>query len=119
METAQVDLAAAKWRGAVIRAYYTVFHIASAVLLWHDQERAKHSGVHSAFGEWLIRPGKVESEYGKIYTEARRMREASEYDFEGEPITEANARRIVADAERFVARMTEYLREAGALEEGS
>ena len=27
LETAHVDLAAGKWRGAVIRAYYTVFRV--------------------------------------------------------------------------------------------
>ncbi len=117
LETAHVDLAAGKWRGAVIRAYYTVFHVASAVLLWHDQERAKHSGVHSAFGEEVIKTGKIEAEYGKIYTEARRLREATEYAFEGEPLTEADAHRVVSDAERFVARLGRYLREVGAVED--
>lgn len=119
LETAHVDLAAGKWRGATIRAYYTVFHVASAALLWHDQERAKHAGVHSAFGELLVKVGKIEPEYGKIYTEARRMREATEYDFEGKPLTEEDARRIVADSERFVVRLQEYLRTVGAIEEGN
>ena len=115
LETAHIDLAAGKWRGAVIRAYYTVFHVASAALLWHDQERAKHSSVHSALGEVMIKTGKIEAEYGKIYTEARRLREASEYAFESEPLKEADARRIVSDAERFVARLERYLREVGAV----
>jgi len=108
LETTNVDLAAGKWRGAVIRAYYAVFHIASAALLWHDQERAKHSGVHSAFGELLIKSGKIEAE-------ARRLREASEYEFEGELLEEADAHRVVDDAGRFVARLRNYLRNAGAL----
>ncbi len=111
-------MAAGKWRGAAIRAYYTVFHVASAALLWHDQERVKHSGVHSAFGELFITAGKIEAEYGKIYTKARRMREATEYDFEAKPLTEEDARRIVADSERFVVRLKEYLRGVGAIEEG-
>ena len=115
LETAHIDLAAGKWRGAVIRAYYAVFHVASAALLWHDQERAKHSGVHSAFGEVLIKTGAIEAEYGRIYTEARRLREANEYEFEGESLTHRDARRLVADAERFIDRMERYLREAGAV----
>ena len=114
LETAYIDLAAGKWRGAVIRAYYAVFHVASAALLWHDQERAKHSGVHSAFGETLVKTGKLEAEYGKIYTEARRLREATEYAFEGEPLGEGDAHHIVDDSQRFVARLERYLHEVGA-----
>ena len=115
LETAHIDLAAGKWRGAVIRAYYAVFHVASAALLWHDQERAKHSGLDSAFGETLIKTGKIEAEYGKIYTEARRLREAFEYEFEGEPMGAAGARRAVTDAGRFITRLERYLNEAGAI----
>lgn len=85
-------------------------------MLWHDQERAKHSGVHSTFGELLIKTGKIEPEFGKFYTEARRLREAAEYEFEGETHTETDARRIIAQAERFAARIEQYLREAGAIE---
>ncbi len=48
---AQNDLENGYLRGAVNRAYYTIFHVASAVLLWHDIERARHSGIQSAFGE--------------------------------------------------------------------
>ena len=112
-------MAGAKWRGAVNRAYYTVFHVASAALLWHDEQRSKHSGVQAAFGALLIKSGKIEPEYGKIYAEARRLREDQEYLFEDEPLTEADARRVVADCEQFVERLTRYLREAGALEEGT
>jgi uncharacterized protein (UPF0332 family) len=55
LETARVALEGGKWRGAANRAYYTVFHVASAALLWHDQERAKHSGVESTFSEIFIK----------------------------------------------------------------
>lgn len=116
LETARIDLAAGKLRGAVIRSYYTVFHVASALLLWHDQERAKHSGVHSAFGEMFIKTGKIEPEFGQLYTLARRLRETHEYEFDAEPLTEARAQKSVSDAERFVARMERYLRDVGALE---
>jgi uncharacterized protein (UPF0332 family) len=112
-------LSGGKYRGAVNRAYYTVFHVASAALLWHDQQRSKHSGVQSAFSAILIKTGKVEPEYGRIYSEARRLREDHEYQFDSEPLTEPDAQRVVSEAERFVQRLEQYLREAGALEEGT
>jgi uncharacterized protein (UPF0332 family) len=70
LATARDDLAQNHWRGAINRAYYTVFHTASAVLLWHDVERVRHSGTQSAFGEFLIKPGIIETEYGRIYSQA-------------------------------------------------
>ena len=43
LETARILIDAGKYRKAISSAYYTIFHVASAALLWHDQERAKHS----------------------------------------------------------------------------
>ena len=115
LETAQILFRARKYRKAISSAYYTIFHVASAALLWHDQERVKHSGVESEFSFLLIKPGKVEEEYGKIYSRARRERERSDYDVLATPPTTADAQAILADAERFVARMERYLRDVGAL----
>ena len=56
---ARDDLTRAHWRGAVNRSYYTIFHAASAVLLWLDIERARHSGTQAAFGEFLVKRGKI------------------------------------------------------------
>ena len=73
--TAQDDLQNGHWRGAPNRAYYAVFHVASAVLLWLDIERARHSGTQAAFNEFLVKPGKLEPEFGQIYSRARKARE--------------------------------------------
>jgi uncharacterized protein len=116
LETAQILVKTGKYRKAVSSAYYTVFHVASAVLLWHDRERVKHSGVESEFGFLLIKPGSIEEEFGKIYMKARRERERSDYDVLATPPTAADAQSSVADAERFIARIERYLRDVGALE---
>jgi uncharacterized protein (UPF0332 family) len=116
MATARNALAYGHWRGAVNRAYYTIFHTASAALLWLDVERARHSGIQSAFGEFLIKTGKIEPEFGEIYTKARKAREEQDYDVEARPLTAQDAEQIVIYAERFVARLERYLREAEAIE---
>ena len=67
LATARDNLAHGHWRGAVNRAYYAVFHAASAALLWLDIERARHAGVQAAFGEFLIKSGVIEAEFGRIY----------------------------------------------------
>ena len=56
----------------------------------------------------------IEPEYGRILTSARKARETSDYADRLE-LDEEAARRIVADADRFVARMEEYLTNAGVL----
>jgi len=121
LEKAKEDIATAhdlialkRLRGAVNRAYYAIYHLATAMLLTQDIERSKHSGVQSAFGHYLVKPGLIEPEYGRILTSARKARETSDYADRIE-LDEEMAQRIVADADRFVVRMEEYLANVGML----
>lgn len=116
LATAQEMLQVARWRGAVNRAYYAVFHIASAVLLWLDIERSKHSGVQAAFNQFLVKPGLIEVEYSQIYKDARDWREEQDYRDLARPLDQATTTQIVRDAERFVARLERYLREVGTMD---
>lgn len=116
--TARDDLERDHWRGAANRAYYTIFHTASAALLWLDVERARHSGVQAAFGEYLVKPGIVGSEFGAIYSRARKLREEQDYDLDAMPLTREDAEPVVEAAERFLERVKRFLAEAGATEIG-
>jgi len=89
--------------------------VTSAALLWLDVERVKHSGIQSAFNELFVKPGVLEPEYGRIYSRARKAREEQDCDLEAAPLTADEAEHIVAGAERFLARLERYLREAGAI----
>jgi uncharacterized protein (UPF0332 family) len=113
LATARHNLTHDHWRGAVNRVYYAVFHTASAALLWLNIERAKHSGVQAAFGEFLVKPGTIESEFGQIYTKIRKARETEDYDVMAVLLTAEAASQIVAEAERFVTRLESYLRQVG------
>ena len=64
LERAREDLATARdnigqgyFRAAVNRAYYAVFHRASAALFSQGIQRSKHSGIESAFSQFLVKPG--------------------------------------------------------------
>ena len=121
LSKAREDLAAARslltlgyLRVAVNRAYYTIFHTASAALLWIGVERSRHLGVQSAFGEFLVKSGSIEPEFGRLYAKAREAREEQDYDLEAAPLTLQDAAQIVDDAERFVNRIEQYLRQVGA-----
>jgi uncharacterized protein (UPF0332 family) len=88
--------------------------MASAALFSQSVHRTKHSGVESAFTQFLVKPGHVEPEFARLYQRARRQRE--EADYADEPnVDEAAARQTLADAERFVDRVERFLRETGAL----
>jgi hypothetical protein len=106
----------ARWRGAINRAYYAVFHIASAALLWLDIERSKHSGLQAAFNQFLVKPGLIEAEYGQIYKDARDWREEQDYKDLVRPLDPVITAQVVDDAERFMARLERYLREVGAID---
>lgn len=97
-----------------VRAYHVVFYMASAALFSQSISRHKHSGVESAFSEFLVRPGNIEPEYGRLYQKARRQREEADYA-EDLVIDEMAARQTTADARRFVVRIETFLRQRGAL----
>jgi len=104
LEIARENIANKRFRVAVSRSYYAMFYIASAALLTQSVRRAKHSGVQSAFAEFLVKPGYIEPEFSLLYRRARRQRE--EADYAEEPrIDEAMARQTLADAQRFVDRL--------------
>jgi hypothetical protein len=111
-------------RGAVSRAYYAAFHMATAALYAVNVVRGKHRGVAGALAQFLVKPGFVESEYHEIFCRLMRGRIVSDYggerDAEGrikpEVLSEAVMEQMLQDAERFIARMERFLRERGALE---
>jgi uncharacterized protein (UPF0332 family) len=114
LDTARENIAHGRFRAAVSRAYYAVFYMASAALFSQSVVRGKHSGVESAFSEYLIKPGHIEVEFGRLYQKARRQREEADYT-EDVIIDEAAARQTLADAMQFTDRLERFLREAGAL----
>lgn len=115
LETAHQNIAQGHFRAAVSRAYYAVFYMASAALFSQSVQRAKHSGVESAFSQHLVKPGYIEPEFSRLYQRARRQREEADYADEPE-IDVTSAQQTLADAERFVDRLERFLREIGALE---
>ncbi len=115
VETARLLFANGKYKVALTRAYYAIFYAASATLFSEGIKRSKHSGVQSAFRQFFIKPSIIEVGYSDIYSAARDARELSDYELWFMPAEEFTET-IIADAERFVARIERYLREVGAIE---
>jgi len=114
LETARENVAHGHYRAAVSRAYYAVFYMASAALFSQSVQRVKHSGVESAFSQFLVKSGQIEPEFSRLYQRARRQRE--EADYADDPnIDQGTAQQTLDDAKCFVDRLEQFLRQTGAL----
>ena len=80
LEAAQLNLEQGFAGVAISRAYYAMFYAASALLASVGISRSKHSGVHSAFGEYFVKPGLIEAEYAKTLGNAFDSRLDCDYD---------------------------------------
>lgn len=110
LETAKELLKLNRYRAAVNRAYYAIFSTTNAVLLSKQIERSKHSGVEAAFIQNFIKTGIFRIEFGKMFNYIRKKREECDYSSKIK-IDRETAEKIVEDAEKFIRRMKEYLKE--------
>lgn len=96
----------------ISRAYYAIFHAASAVLLSKGITVDSHSGLKTMFGLHFIKTGEISKEYGRSLNKLKDERENGDYDifvsFEKEDAIDA-----IKEAEEFINAMREYLKKVG------
>lgn len=126
-----VDDARRRWKEAKIlereisplsgltNAYYAAFNFATAALYTVNVIRSKHKGIEGAISQFLVKPKLVEEEYKNIYVRLFKARVWSDYDkvkkAHANDVSEEEATQLLRDAERFNARMEQFLRERGAM----
>ncbi len=104
LRSARLDLRDGDTDGAVNRSYYAMFNAAQVALLSsgvpEDKLPKTHAGLISAFGERVVKRGKVDPEFGRAIrkTESLRLRA----DYTGAEFDLAAAEKALAGAERFV-----------------
>ncbi|MGH8169921.1 MAG: HEPN domain-containing protein [Steroidobacteraceae bacterium] len=104
LRSAQLALRDGDADGAVNRSYYAMLNSARAGLLSagvpEDKLPKTHSGLISAFGEHVVKSGKVDPEFGRFMnkTEGFRLRA----DYTGVELDQATAEEALEGAERFV-----------------
>ncbi|HID61479.1 MAG TPA: HEPN domain-containing protein [Anaerolineae bacterium] len=108
--------------GAVGRAYYAAFYLVNAALYAVNVVRGKHHTVLGAVSQFLVKPGLIEKEYADIYKALVEGREWVDYrpfkQLAGKkPLSEAEMQQLLADTERLIARLKQFLHQRGALEE--
>jgi uncharacterized protein (UPF0332 family) len=93
---------------AISRAYYGVFHAASAVLLAEGITVDSHSALKTMFGLHFIKTGKIDKKYGRWLNRLKDERENGDYgiftSFDRE-----DAKNSITEAEEFIQEMKRYL----------
>lgn len=108
--------------GAISRAYYAAFYLVTAALYAVNVVRGKHHAVLGAMHQFLVKSGLIEEEYADIYKALMDGREWADYrpfrQLEGkEPLSETEMQQLLADAERLIVRLKQFLHQQGAMEE--
>ncbi len=98
------------YTSTINRVYYAVFYAANALLVTKGLSQGKHSGVISAFRQQFIKTGLIAPEYSKIYGRLMEDRHESDYEL-GLSIDKQEAQLNLADAERFVHEVQQWLKQ--------
>ncbi len=94
--------------GACNRSYYAMFNAARAALILvaappEVTEGKSHSGPHSAFNRYLVKPGHIPQALGADIRRAERLRPIS--DYLGDPIESEKAGITLSHAREFVGKI--------------
>jgi uncharacterized protein (UPF0332 family) len=114
LKVAAHNIADGFFGSAINRAYYAIFYAANALLATRGLARGKHSGVVTAFREHFVKPGLIEVEYSDVYGRVMDNRRVSDYEIEI-PVDAEAAEKDLSDAQRFVERVEQLLRQEGWL----
>ena len=106
--SAEVLLRDGDAEGASNRSYYAMFNAARAALILvgapsEVTEGKSHNGLHSAFNQYLIKPGHISQTLGAEFRKAERLRQIS--DYLGDPIESEKVELILNHAREFVQKI--------------
>jgi len=93
---------------AISRAYYSMFHAASAVLLSAGISVDSHSALKNMFGLHFVKTGKIDKKFSRWLNKLKDERENGDYDiFTSFDIEDARV--DAQEAEEFLEEMKKYL----------
>ena len=112
LEQARILLDAGHCDGAADRAYYAMFHAASALLLRRGMTFRSHHAVHAAFGREFAKAGLVEHRYHRMLINAFDLRQEADYASQAE-VDPTASRRACENAKDFVEMVRAFLSKDG------
>lgn len=93
---------------AVSRSYYVAFYAAEAALLHVGESRSRHSGVVSAFGEFVVGRGGVDPAVGRVLGRLFDQRNIADYARAGTSPDDVD--RAIRQATQFVDAVADWLK---------
>jgi uncharacterized protein (UPF0332 family) len=116
IKDAKIMLENGRYKNALNRSYYAIFHAIRAVNVLDGFDSSKHSGVIAFFNQTYVKTGIFDKELSKIIKSASEQRESADYlDFF--IASRADAVEQIENAEKFISYIRIYLIQKGILEE--
>lgn len=108
LEAAETLLRGEFFEQAISRAYFACFYVAEMALFSLGESHSDHAGMIAAFGRRVVREGGLQPEMGELLRSLYEDRMDADYRFISAPAGRATER--VADAQRFVAAVREWIK---------
>ncbi|MGH9845659.1 MAG: HEPN domain-containing protein [Blastocatellia bacterium] len=87
---------------AASRAYYTMFYVASALLLGKGLSFSKHGSLLAAFGQHLVKTGEIDARLHRYLIDAEDNRITGDYSTQSS-LTQPEIASMISQAEEFIA----------------
>ena len=114
LENAKTMLDTGKFKMALSRSYYSIFHGMRAVNVLDEFDSSKHSGVIAHFNQYHVKTGDFSKEASKIIRTASEMREHADYE-DFFIASRQDAEEQVEKAQIFYQFVTDYLHQKGII----
>ena len=108
LENAKAMLETGKYKLALNRSYYSIFHGMRAVNVLDEFDSSKHSGVIAHFNQYHVKTGDFSKEASKIIRTSSEMREHADYE-DFFVVSRQDAEEEVEKAQTFHEFITNYL----------
>ena len=110
LKAAELLCKSKSYRDSLSRSYYAMLQAARALLATKQLDSQKHSGVISLFNLHFVKEGIVDRSLGRLFAEAKGMREESDYaDYVS--FTQEDAQDQIKHAEFFIQEVLKVLKE--------
>lgn len=114
LENAKAMLESGKFKLALNRSYYSIFHGMRAVNVLDEFDSSKHSGVIAHFNQYHVKTGDFPKEASRIIRTSSEMREHADYE-DFFTASRRDAEEQVQKAQTFHDFISSYLQKKGIL----
>jgi hypothetical protein len=108
LKDAEVLINQRRYKAAVSRSYYAMFHAAKAALLTKNISTYTHQGINVQFGKQFIVPGIFDKSVFRTFSKMLDIRQKSDYEI-GFNASEEDAAHAIQEATAFYNLMQAYL----------